>query len=163
MFPQYQPAPPSQLYPSQVFGYNQPAQQAYQQPVQQVQQQPVQQHVQSGGFTVVSSEDEVIRYPVAPGNLVTFKIENQPVVIEKSMGYSQFDNPHYERYELVKKDMQVQRKPDSVQYVSIEDHEDLANVVSQLNAEISGLKNQLNDLMLKRPGRPKKERDDDAE
>ena len=83
----------------------QPLQQPMQQPVQQPLQQPIQQPIQNGGYVIVQSEDEIRRYPVAHGNIVTFRIENQPIVVEKSMGYSQFDTPHYERYRLVKEDM----------------------------------------------------------
>lgn len=54
----------------------------------------------SGGFVVIPSEADVKRYPVAPGNLVTFKVENEPIIIEKSMGRSQFANPEYKYYKL---------------------------------------------------------------
>lgn len=59
----------------------------------------------NGGFIVVPNEEAVKSYAVAPGNFVTFKIENQPIVIEKSMSRSQFASPHYERYKLLKEDM----------------------------------------------------------
>lgn len=93
----------------------QPLQQPLQQPIQAMQQpippvqQPIQpnQPIQNGGYVIVQSEEEVRRYPVAHGNIVTFRIENQPVVIEKSMGYSQFDTPHYEKYKLIKEDMPI--------------------------------------------------------
>ena len=66
---------------------------------QPLQAQP---QIQSGGIITVRSEDEARRYPVAPGNSVTFKIEGQSVIIEKTMGFSQFDAPRIEKYRLVK-------------------------------------------------------------
>lgn len=65
--------------------------------------QPTQ--IQNGGFISVRSENEVMNYPVAPGNCVTFKIEGQPIVMEKSMGFSQLEAPHVERYRLVKEEV----------------------------------------------------------
>lgn len=92
-----------------------PYQNSYIFPQQQMQppqmQQPVQtQQVQNGGFIVVRSETDARNYPVAPGNCMTFKIEGQPIVIEKSMGFSQFEAPHIDVYELVKKDTPVELK-----------------------------------------------------
>ena len=69
---------------------------------QQVQQQPPQ--IQNNGFISVPSEDIVNTYPVAPGNCVTFKIEGKPIVMEKSMGFSQLESPKVERYRLVKEE-----------------------------------------------------------
>ena len=80
-------------------------QQQMQAPQMQQMQQPAQpQQIQNGGFIVVRSETDARNYPVAPGNCMTFKIEGQPIVIEKSMGFSQFEAPHIDVYELVKKD-----------------------------------------------------------
>lgn len=76
-----------------------------QQMPQQAQMQPAQtEALNNGGFIVVPSEEDVKKYPVAPGNFVTFRIENQPILIEKSMSRSQFASPHYERYKLSKED-----------------------------------------------------------
>lgn len=63
----------------------------------------------NGGFIVLPSEEDIKKYPVAPGNLVTFKIENKPVIIEKSMGRSPFDAPHYERYKLIREEMEEEK------------------------------------------------------
>lgn len=71
----------------------------YQQPIQQQIQQP---QIQDGGFMVVPNENIVNTYPVAPGKCITFKIEGQPIVIEKSMGFSQLESPRIDRYRLIK-------------------------------------------------------------
>lgn len=87
-----------------------PQQQMQQIPQQSQQQQIQPQQIQNGGFIVVRSETDARNYPVAPGNCMTFKIEGQPIVIEKSMGFSQFEAPHIDVYELVKKDAPVELK-----------------------------------------------------
>jgi len=92
---------PSYYYPPQ---YVQPVYQP-QIPLQSQQANPTQkQQMQNTGFILVPTEDDVYRYPVTPGNCVTFKVENEPIVIEKSMSFSQLDNPRYDRYRLVRED-----------------------------------------------------------
>lgn len=88
---------PYQQYPQQMYN-PQMAQQQMQMP-QQVQ---VPQQMQSGGFMSVPSEQVARNYPVAPGNVMTFKIENQPVVCEKAQGFSQLEGPVFTKYRLVK-------------------------------------------------------------
>ena len=92
-------------YYNPYMGYNPYLYQQQQQPIpqQMPQPQPVQQpQIQNNGFLSVPSEDIVNTYPVAPGNCVTFKIEGKPIVMEKSMGFSQLESPKVERYRLVK-------------------------------------------------------------
>jgi len=57
-------------------------------------------------FVLVRSEDEARNYPVAFGNTVTFKHENEPYMYTKTMGMSQLDRPVFERYKLVKETAQ---------------------------------------------------------
>lgn len=57
-------------------------------------------------FVLVRSEDEARNYPVAFGNTVTFKNENEPYMYTKTMGMSQLDRPVFERYKLVKETAQ---------------------------------------------------------
>lgn len=56
------------------------------------------------GFVVMPTEQDAMKYPIAPGNSITFKIENQPIMIEKTMGFSQFDSPVVKRYRIVEED-----------------------------------------------------------
>ena len=136
------------MYPYQNY-YQQPVQQPViqqpiQQPIQQANQQPIQQQpIQNGGFVIVQDENEITRYPVAHGNIVTFRIENQPVVVEKSLGYSQFDPPHYERYRLIKEDMPV---PEAKEYLL---KNDFQNAFDGLRSEIDDLKSQIGTLCSK--------------
>lgn len=62
------------------------------------------QTIQDGGFVTIPSAEMVYSYPVAMGKCVTFKVEGKPLIIEKSMGFSQLDSPKIERYRLVKEE-----------------------------------------------------------
>lgn len=92
-FNQPQPMPGMQPQVSQAppYGYSQP-----------MPQQP--QTQSSWEIISVQSEDEARRYPVAPGNSVTFKNENLPYYYTKTASYSQFEPPKFERYSLIKED-----------------------------------------------------------
>ena len=79
-----------------------PQPQFYQQPQQVIPQ--AQPQMQSGGFMSIRSEQDARNYPVAPGSVVTFKIENQPYVCEKAQGFSQLEGPIFNKYRLVKED-----------------------------------------------------------
>ena len=92
----YQPYPITPSYTSY---------QPYQQQTPAVPQAPaVQQHIQSFGFTPVHGEDEARNYPVAPGNSVTLKDESSPFIYVKTMGFSPFDKPIFEKFRLVKEE-----------------------------------------------------------
>ena len=96
-----------------------------------------QQHIQNGGFISVRSEQEVFNYPVAPGNCVTFKIEGQPVVMEKSMGFSQLEAPHIERYRLVKEEV-VEKSAEPAQNDSF-DTQAISDTIDELKGEIESI------------------------
>ena len=147
--------------------YNPNGFQNYQQSVQQPIQQPIQQNyptqmnvaqpqIQNGGFVIVQDESEIARYPVAHGNIVTFRIENQPVVIEKSLGYSQFDTPHYERYRLIKEDMPI---PEAKEYILKSDYETAQKSIldsqNTIFSQIEDLKRQISEF--KKPVTKRKE------
>lgn len=98
-----QPQVQNQMYPQN--------QQSYQQP-QQIPQQPQQTpQIQNGGFMLIPNEDMARTYPVAPGNCVTFKIEGKPIVMEKSMGFSQLEAPRIDKYRLVREE-EIQEQPE---------------------------------------------------
>lgn len=54
-------------------------------------------------YSVVNapSVDYAKNYPVAPGNCVSFKIDNQPFLCTKSMSFSLMDKPVFEVYKRV--------------------------------------------------------------
>lgn len=67
-------------------------------------QSVVQPQIRSGGIVTVASEEEARRYPVAPGYTVTMRDETKPYLYEKTMGYSQLDQPIFRKARLVFED-----------------------------------------------------------
>lgn len=111
----------------------------------QAQNQPVQPQtppIQNSGFVLTMSEDEAYRYPVAPGHCVTCKVVNKPIVIEKSMSFSQLDNPKIDRYRLVKEE--VVDEPKSVEVVETEKSSN-----EELKAEIEAMRQDIEDIKKK--------------
>lgn len=92
------------IYPQ--YGYPSPT--YYPQQMQNMynaqQQQPIQQQIRSGGIVSVANEDEARRYPVAPGFTVTMRDEAGPYLYEKTMGYSQLDQPIFRKARIVFED-----------------------------------------------------------
>lgn len=147
---------------------NQQMQQAQQnQPVQQMQQPTIQQ----SGFVLVQSEQEARAYPVAPGNSITFKDESQPYCYVKTMGFNQLDRPTFERYRLVKEEMQSEAAGTRTSADSAEESKDTAYALkSDLGAiwsEIDAIKEKLKTQAEKKPVKTKKlievEAEDDDE
>lgn len=99
--------------------------------------QPTQNQIQSGGFISIPNENMVNTYPVAPGNCVTFKVEGQPIVLEKSMGFSQLEAPRIKRFRLVEEEMTEEVKQDNSQ-----DIESLKSDIKKMWGEINAIKNR---------------------
>lgn len=113
-------------------------QQQYQQMPQQTQPQ-LQPQIQNNGFISVPSEEVARNYPVAPGNSVTFKNENAPYVYTKTMGFSQLDRPSFEKYKLVKEDVEeVPENPNSI--------DELRHKIGELNVELDELRGEIDAL-----------------
>lgn len=115
------------IYPQ--YGYPSPSYYPQMQNMYGTQQQPVQQTLQqqirSGGIVSVAGEDEARRYPVAPGYTVTMRDENGPYLYEKTMGYSQLDQPIFRKARIVFEDdvqatQEKQEKPSEPQKVYAE-------------------------------------------
>lgn len=79
-------------------------QQLYQAPTQYQAPFQQQQQIQNSGIISVRNEGEARSYPVAPGNSVTFKDETAPYIYTKTMGFSQLDQPIFEKYKLFKEE-----------------------------------------------------------
>jgi hypothetical protein len=93
--------------------------------------------MQNGGFVSVRGENEVFNYPVGPGNCVTFKIEGQPIVFEKSMSLSQLEAPKIKKYRLVEEEaLSNTIPPDTDALEKVEDE------IKALWGEINALKEQ---------------------
>lgn len=69
--------------------------------------------IRSGGIVTVSGEDEARRYPVAPGYTVTMRDETKPYLYEKTMGFSQLDQPIFRKARLVFEDDTPQQTHES--------------------------------------------------
>lgn len=106
------------------------------------QYQPQQsQQIQSSGLVSVRSIEEAMRYPVAPGNSVTFKDETAPYVYTKTMGFSQFDRPVFEKYRITKEETE------EPQEVKREEHHEcgckaLKNEVEQLRLRVKEIEDE---------------------
>ena len=67
-------------------------------------QQNYQPNQMQNGFVSVRTIEEAYNWPVAPGNSITFKVENTPYVCTKTKGFSPLETPVFERYRLVKEE-----------------------------------------------------------
>lgn len=151
-------------YPQQ-YGYQmpQPQQSA---PMPQSIQQPTQPQMQNGGFMIAPNEDFVRNYPVGLGNCITFKIENKPYVMEKSMGFSQLDSPKIEKYKLVKEtDASASETPDTPPQDNKVINDALDTMMAEIEAikqDIKGIKEKLKSI---KPAtkKPIKDEDEDDE
>jgi len=111
---------------------------------QQMQQlQPQQQQIQNGGFVTVRSEQEARNYPVGYGTSITFRDENAPYIYCKTMGFSQLDQPIFEKYKLVKENAQ---DPVS-EYKEIDNSafDSIKGEIGNIWKEIDALKKEISD------------------
>jgi hypothetical protein len=120
--------------------------QSYQQNPQAYQQN--QQQIQNGGFMLVANEDIARSYPVAPGNCVTFKIEGKPIVMEKSMGFSQLEAPRIDRYRLVREEdtpntSNLPQEPSETSGKDINMFNDIKGQVEEIRADLDDIKKRL--------------------
>lgn len=148
--------------------YNPYAQQNIQ-PAPPIQPQPIStpqqsQQVVQNGFVLVPSEQEARAYPVAPGNSITFKDENSPYCYVKTMGFSQFDQPVFEKYRLVKEDSAVSEKNSPI---SSEEEEPIKYATKEefdkLRADFAALKGKVAKLRETRAKKRVEEVEDDDE
>lgn len=96
----YQPQPIQNMQ-----NYQSPPQnmQNFQSP-QQTQQPVVSQQIQLSGIVSVPSEKDVDEYPVAPGNCVTFRLENAPYLITKTKTFSPLEQAQKKYYKLIEEE-----------------------------------------------------------
>lgn len=123
--------------PYQTPMYNAPQMQMPQQTQQSI-PQALPQQMQSGGFMSVRTEQEARNYPVAPGNVITFKIENQPIVCEKAQGFSQLEGPIFNKYRLVKEEEVEETVVEPINTTS-----DIQKDIEYLKEEVKILKERL--------------------
>lgn len=125
--------------------FQQPVQQTVPQQTQQM-QQPIPNQIQNGGFVTVRSEAEARNYPVAPGNSVTFKHETAPYCYVKTLGFSQFEAPRFEKYKLVKEEDEQYVPTDGGESPSFATKAELGavvDVVKSIDGIIGGIKSDI--------------------
>lgn len=122
------------------------------QSMQQPQQQNMQQsspQIQNGGFVIVKDINEAMQYPVAHGNSVTFKDENQPYIYTKTLGFSQLDQPIFETFKLVKEDFVETSKTASEiingQFLTLDEGNALKVELDAVKSELQFLKELIED------------------
>ena len=146
------------------YPYYPPVNSLYQQPAPLPQQQPVQQQIRSGGIVSVSGEEEARRYPVAPGYTVTMRDDTGPYLYEKTMGFSQLDQPIFRKARIVFEDAaqtaqekQEQPSTHAVVYAELSQLEALRDAVA---ADLNALRSMIESLAdQKKPASRKKEAD----
>lgn len=146
------------------YPYYPPVNGIYQQPAPLPQQQPVPQQIRSGGIVSVSGEEEARRYPVAPGYTVTMRDDTGPYLYEKTMGFSQLDQPIFRKARIVFEDAaqtahekQEQPPTPAVVYAELSQLEALRDAVA---ADLNVLRSMIESLAdQKKPTPRKKEAD----
>lgn len=123
------------IYQQNPYGQN-----LYNYALQQTQPTP-QPQIQMSGFVTVQSEDEARKWGIAPGNSITFKDESAPYIYTKTMGFSQFDTPVFEKYKLVKVE---EPKPLPVDNAESNELEEIKKEISAIRSEIAEIKGGLN-------------------
>ena len=126
------------------YPYNTPyMQQFYQAPTQYQApfQQQQQQQIQNSGIISVRNEGEARSYPVAPGNSITFKDETAPYIYTKTMGFSQLDQPIFEKYKLFKEeDLNSARAAAADEVIDNTAQKKIEEQIEQLWKEVNSLK-----------------------
>ena len=103
----------------------------------------VQMQAQNSNFVSAPNEDFARNYPVALGNSVNFKNETEPYIYVKTMGFSQFDSPKFEKYRLVKEE--ASEAPKTAQNETI-DMQSIILTNNKLKGEIKALWAEINRL-----------------
>ena len=104
---------------------------------QQATQQP---QIQNGGFVSAPNEVFARNYAVAHGTSVTFKDETLPYIYTKTMGFSQMEQPIFEKYRLVKEEISETSE------VPAKDNDKLLDSISYLKDEIKALWGEIEGL-----------------
>lgn len=102
-----------------------------------------QQQIQNGGFVNVRSETEARNYPVALGNVVTFKDETAPYIYTKTMGFSPLDIPRFVKYKQVEENAPEEQATQETPGIDLKP---VWNEFDSVKGEISALWRDLNEL-----------------
>ena len=125
-------------YPNYYQTYQQPRTTTY---MQQPQIQP--QQSDQGGLISVPNEQQARNWPIAPGVSLTFKDENSPYIYTKTMGFSQLDQPIFEKYLVTKEESSLDQN-NVVDYSS--QINDIESQLSEIKDAYKLLKNELDEM-----------------
>lgn len=115
-------------------------------------QQTSQSAIQQNGFIPIRNEQEVLNYPVALGNSVSFIHETEPYVYVKTMGLSQFDKPSIVKYKLIKEELgsnmtqSNNSTPVEVKSLNEDDLKPILDDLKSIHEEIENIKKRFVDI-----------------
>jgi len=150
-------SPYQQMYQPNYFQNNQQAPAPQNPPISQVSPQ-----IQNGGFVSAPNEDFARNFPVGYGNSVNFKDEHAPYIYVKTMGLSQFDNPVFEKYRLVKEEPTVAQNEPQKEEPNKLSYDELKAEIEDLRGQIEDLREKVALISEKSKSKPKKEVEEDA-
>ena len=127
-------------------------------------QQPQVQQTQTGGIIIsIPSEADAKSYPVALGNSITFKDENAPFIYTKTMGFSQFDRPVFEKYRLVKEEDNSPKEELKAEKIEDSTIDDLKGQIEEIKGDIEAIKKKIAPKTVKKIMKEIEVEDDDSE
>lgn len=148
--------------------YQYPQQNFYPQPMQNNQPAPmnVPQNIQQmpdNNFVPAPSEDFARNFPVGYGKSVNFKDENAPYIYVKTMGFSQLDNPVFEKYRLVKEEPAMPQNGSGKSETYKLSYDELKADIEEIRGQIRALQEDVKALQEKPKVKIKKEVIEDDE
>lgn len=145
---------PQQNFYPQTMQVNQPAPMNVPQNVQQM---------PDNNFVPAPSEDFARNYPVGYGKSVNFKDENAPYIYVKTMGFSQLDNPVFEKYRLVKEEPTMPQNGSEKSETYKLSYDELKADIEEIKGQIRALQEDVKLLQEKPKAKIKKEVIEDDE
>lgn len=145
--------PQQNFYPQQMPN-NQPAPMNVPQNIQQM---------PDNNFVPAPSEDFARNYPVGYGKSVNFKDENAPYIYVKTMGFSQLDNPVFEKYRLVKEEPTMPQNGSEKSETYKLSYDELKADIEEIKGQIRALQEDVKALQEKPKAKIKKEVTEDDE
>ena len=104
-------------------------------------------------------EEFARNYPVAPGNSIAFRDETAPFIYTKTMGYSQFDRPIFEKWQRVNETTQGSHLDTSIEETTKSSYNDLKAEIESIRELYGDLESKIEALSKTR--RVKKEPEDE--
>ena len=129
-----------------------PNQQFNPQPIQMDRFAPNMNNANNNQFVFVQSENEVIDYPIALGNSITFKHQTEPFIYIKTMGLSQFDKPKIVKYKLTEEELGSQKvqpnnsTPVDPKWLNEDDLKPVLDEIQIVKHEIEDIKKRIDEI-----------------